>query len=169
MQTVQLTFGLLFCTLSERGSVDNFSGACCYPYTTNMHVCTGAQPGPEQWGDQDDSGIRATPLCWHPGHWSCHLPPPGIKLSYIHISPGKMLEHYNNVMFLSQEGQTRIGSTSSSPKADIGLCIHCSLVSHFCPSPPLVPSPKDDVYINDVQNWIECFSFSLATVTVPFV
>ena len=58
-----------------------------------------------------------------------------LQVSNCCISTLVLLEHYNNGMFLSQEGQTRIGSTSSSPKADIGLCVHCSLVSHFCPSP----------------------------------
>ena len=48
---------------------------------------------------------------------NCHI--------YIHISPSECF------MLVSQEGQTRIGSNSSSPKADIGLCKHCSLVSHF--------------------------------------
>jgi len=47
-----------------------------------MHPCIntyhlGPQPSSEQWGDQDDSGIRAAPLHWHPGYWRCSLPPPG--------------------------------------------------------------------------------------------
>lgn len=109
-----------------------------FPYC--QHSCAGAQLGTEQWGDQDDRGIRTSPLCWHPGHWGCHLPSQGNKLSYIHISPSKMLECF---MFVSQEGQTRIGSNSSSPKADIGLCnivVPFPTLSHSFSGPKLCKS-----------------------------
>lgn len=68
-----------------------------------------------------------------------------LKVINCHISTSvRMLECF---MFVSQEGQTRIGSNSSSPKADIGLCKHCSLIYRLVALiiwPQALQEPKDD-------------------------